>query len=216
MQEPIAHPRVRILHASPGAPAVDVYVGEEQKVASLAYGQLSPYFTLLPERHRLRIFPAGDHSPGDVLVDDTLPRLRPALEYTIVALGEPQDLRATVFEDSTPQPMQGRERAPAAELAKVRILHTSPDAPALDVGVTGNPDLFLQVGYGEATDFKEMEQGTYDVQLRRAGHDALVTTLPRYDITGGRRYTLVVLGLLDRPPALALMPVVDAFEVWPA
>lgn len=216
MQESVVHPRVRILHAVPGAPPIDVYIGESQLVASLAYGRLSDYVSLLPGRHRLRVWPGGGHDPGDALVDDTLERLRSGLDYTIVALGEVPDVRALKFEDSTQPPVQGREGVPAAEVAKVRIVHASPDAPALDVGVPGNPGLFLQVAFGEATDWRQLEHGTYDIELRRAGHDASVARLPRYDIAGGNRYTLVALGRLDRPPALTIKSVVDAFEVHPA
>lgn len=216
MQESVAHPRVRILHTSPGAPAVDVYIGESQKVAGLAYGQLSGYFALAAERQQLRVFASGSHRPEDVLIDDTLQRLRPGTDHTIVVLGQVRDLRAATFEDSTPLPVRGRERLPATEVAKVRILHAAPDAPALDVGVPGDPALFLQVGYGEASPYKEVESGTYDIQVRRAGHEAVVARLPRFDIAGGNRYTLVALGLLDRSPAFALAPIADAFEVCPA
>jgi hypothetical protein len=213
--ESIAHPRVRILHTSPNAPAIDMYIDHSLRVPGLTYGQISDYISLWPDRHRLQLFPSGQHRPQDVLTDDQFERLAPGLDYTVVAAGEVKDLRAFLFKDSAPLPVAGRERVPIPGRAQVRFLHASPDAPAVDVGVTGNPALFLQIGYTEMSPFKEVESGTYDVQVRRAGHEAIVTTLSQQAFAGGKRYTLVALGLLDGQPALQLMPVVDAVAVCP-
>lgn len=216
MQVSVVHPRMRVLHASPNAPALDVYIDDSPRFPNLTFGQLSDYVSLWPERHRLTVSPAGARRPEDALVDDKLESLRSGLDYTLVAMGDMKDLRMVLFDDSTPLPVEGRERVPARGRAKVRFLHASPDAPAIDVGVTGNPALFLQVGFTEATPFKELESGTYDIQLRRAGHDALIATLPQYAFAGGYRYTLLALGLVDGQPAFQLVPVVDALEVCPA
>ncbi len=216
MQESVVHPRVRVLHAAPSAPALDVFVGGSLHTPGLAYGQVSGYVSLRPDRHRLRLFPAGQHRPEDVLVDEGMERLKSGLEYTIVAVGELRDLRIVLVEDCTPLPVMGRGGAPAPDVAKVRILHASPDAPALDVGVTGSPELFRQVGFTEVSPFRDVESGTYDIHARRAGHDAVVAILPRYAFVGGSRYTLVALGLVDGQPPIALMPVIDALVECPA
>jgi len=205
-----------VLHAAPDAPALDVHIDDSLRVPNLGYGKISDYVSLFPERHRLRIFPTGTRRPEDVLVDDGLERLRSGLDFTIAATGSLQDLRAVMFVDSAPLPVEGRERRLAPGRTQLRVLHLSPDAPAIDVGVTGNPALFLQVGFTEATPFKELESGTYDIQVRRAGHDAIIATLRQYAVAGGCRYTLAALGLVDGQPAFQVMPLVDAVEVCPA
>jgi len=215
MQVSVVHPRVRALNASPDAPAMDVYIDDSLRFPNVAFGQITEYVSVWPERHQLRILPAGSHWPEETLVDEKLESLRSGLDYTVAIVGEAKDLRPLLIEDSTPLPVAGRERLPVATRAKVRFLHASPDAPALDVGVTGNPALFLQVAFTEVTPYRELESGTYDVHLRRAGHDTPVATLPHYSLAGGYRYTLVALGLVDGQPRFQIMPVVDAFEVCP-
>lgn len=216
MQVSVVHPRVRVLHTSPDAPALDVYVDDSLRFPGIAYGQPSEYISLWPERHRLRIAPAGARRPEDTLFDEGLESLRSGLDYTLAIMGQVRSLRSVLIEDSTPLPVEGRERVPVVTRAKVRFLHASPDAPALDVGVTGNPVLFLQVAFTQVTPFKELDGGTYDVQLRRAGHDVPIARLPQYAFSGGNRYTLVALGLTDGQPPFQVMPLVDAFAVCPA
>jgi len=215
MQVSVVHPRVRALHTSPGAPALDVYIDDSLRFPNVGFAQLTEYVSLWPERHRLRILRAGSHWPEDTLLDERIESLRSGLDYTLAIVGEAQDMHTLLVEDSSPLPVEGRERVPVATRAKVRFLHASPDAPAVDVGVTGNPALFLQVAFAQVTPFRELESGTYDVQVRRAGHDATVATLPQYTFAGGNRYTLIALGLVDGQPAFRIMPAVDAFELCP-
>ncbi len=216
MQVSVVHPRVRVLNTSPDAPPLDVYIDDSLRFPNVAYAQLTGYISLWPERHRLKILPAGAHSPESTLVEARLESLRSGLDYTVAIVGETSDLHTLLIEDSTPLPVEGREQVPVATRAKVRFLHASPDAPAVDVGVTGNPALFLQVAFAQVTPFKELESGTYDIHIRRAGHDAPVATLPQFAIAGGNRYTLVALGLTGGQPHFRVLPLVDAFEVCPA
>mgnify|MGYP002684669816 CR=1 FL=1 len=62
MQVSVVHPRMRVLHASPNAPALDVYIDDSPRFPNLTFGQLSDYVSLWPERHRLTVSPAGTRS----------------------------------------------------------------------------------------------------------------------------------------------------------
>mgnify|MGYP000285877340 CR=1 FL=1 len=50
------------------------------------------------------------------------------------------------------------------EDAQVRVVHNSPDAPAVDVAVAGGPVLFSNVAFPDATGFAEVDAGTYDLE----------------------------------------------------
>src|SRR5918995_5213745 len=62
---------LRVIHASPGAPEVDVLLDGQMLLANLAYGTASSYATLTAEEHRLQIVPAGQTADAAV-VDETI------------------------------------------------------------------------------------------------------------------------------------------------
>lgn len=196
--------RVRALHASPGVPPVDVYIEGALTITGLAYGQLSDYAELRPGRHRLQVFPAGAHGQTSPLIDDRLEELQPGEDNTVLAVGERQDMRALLLHDNT--------LAPGREEAKVRVVHASPDAPAIDVGITGNPRLFARVPFERATRFKVVEAGTVELEMRSTSSGERIVSLPEYPLVGGKIYTFVALGLLGGRPGFTIMPIVAALE----
>ena len=50
---------VRVIHASPGAPEVDVLVDGQTLLQGLAYGTASGYATITAEEHRVQVVPPG-------------------------------------------------------------------------------------------------------------------------------------------------------------
>ena len=83
---------IRIVHASPGAPAVDVFAeGVSRPIAAgLVYGEASPYVDLATGDYNLIVYAAGT----DTIVYETgLLALRNDDEITAVAVGD-LELRA--------------------------------------------------------------------------------------------------------------------------
>ena len=62
---------LRVIHASPGAPAMDVLVDGQTLLQGLAYGAASNYATMTPEEHRVQIVPTGQTADAAV-VDETI------------------------------------------------------------------------------------------------------------------------------------------------
>jgi hypothetical protein len=198
-------PRMRLLHASPQAPVVDVYIDGEPFMTGLAYGEVGDYHPISAERHTIRILPAGAGAQGRPLLDGHLGLLREAGDYTVLVLGEVRHLHTLPLLDTT--------SAPGDDQAKIRFAHASPDAPAVDVGYRHGPILFRQVAFDRATPFVELKSGMYDLVLRPTGEARDLMTLPDYTITAGNLYTLVAMGLVDGTPAFMVMPLVESFEM---
>lgn len=52
-------------------------------------------------------------------------------------------------------------------MARIRVIHASPDAPAVDVYAKGVADALLTgVSFGSASEYLEVEPGSYDLELR--------------------------------------------------
>ncbi len=204
MQQARTSPQMRVLHASPGAPPVDVWVDGAPLIAGLAYAGLSTYIQLAPDRHDVRVFRAGTSDWPGQLAEIRLEKLEPGRSYALALVGEPKDVQGLLLLDSVPAPPPGR--------ANIRVLHAVPDAPALDVAIRGAPPLFQLVPFAQVTPFKEVAADPVDLELRRSGHPEVVAVLEDYPLTGGRDHTLALIGLLGGQPSLEVVPIVWAVE----
>lgn len=186
---------VRVAHFSPDAPNVDVYVAGDRVLADVAYGDVSPYLELEPGTYTVTITAAGD--PETVAFEGEV-TFGPAF-YTVAAIGE---LEAETFQPAV---------LVDAGSALVRLVHASPDAPAVDVYADGEP-VFEDVAFTESTDYVPVPAGSRAVSVRPAGGDETVAS---FDVTleRGTAYTAYAIGYLEPPgeddPALTVEPTVD-------
>jgi len=57
-------------------------------------------------------------------------------------------------------------------MAEIRVIHGSPDAPAVDIYVEGSTTPLVEdLAYGDASSYASVDAGTYNVQIRAAGAD---------------------------------------------
>jgi len=86
------------------------------------------------------------------------------------------------------------------EGAMLRVIHASPDAPAVDVYAEGvSTALITNLAYGSTSAYLDIDAGTYNIQLRAAGSPSSST--PAYEtgdlaITDGAKITALAAGLL--------------------
>jgi hypothetical protein len=194
MEEP-AEPEesyVRVLHASPDAPAVDVYVENETFLTNFSFGNVSDYVVLSPGNYSLTITAAGDR---EAVVFDGTVSLEPGAR-TIAAAGELRPNTATEFElvswaDDATQP--------AEDEAAVSVVHLSPDAPAVDVTTADGAVLAENVSYPTATNYTTVPAGNYTAQVRAAApeNDGPVVAEVDVSLEGETAYSALALGYLE-------------------
>jgi hypothetical protein len=152
------NPQLYVLHAGPDAPAIDITDGSQIVVGDLSFGQLSAPLQLPPaadETYSLEIFAAGTTGSGAPVSTLHAPAIEAGSEYMLVATGflAPQGGEAAFevisFADgfATDDP----------HAARLRVIHASPDAPAVDVStvsglVLDRPALVEQLSFGTADD----------------------------------------------------------------
>jgi hypothetical protein len=128
--------RVRLVHASPGAPAVDIHVkgSTAPLVTNLSYGMVTDFITVPAGTYNLQVRPTGRLDP--VLYETGDITLEIDAEITGIATG---------FVDSTSPSDAFRVLAltnafeAAGSDVRVRIVHAAPDAPTVGIDV-GNDD----------------------------------------------------------------------------
>lgn len=147
---PDAVAAVRIAHFSPDAPEIDVYIDGERVLQSVAYDEVSPYLEVEPGTAELTITAAGD---SEAVVFEESVYFGRAF-YTVAAIGE--------LEGETFSPLILTD----AGSSLVRLVHASPDAPAVDVvGNDGAMELFENVSFGTATNYVALPAGSYALDV---------------------------------------------------
>lgn len=90
--------------------------------------------------------------------------------------------------------------------AELRVIHLSPDAPAVDVWANGTTDAVQNLAFGSGTDYLSLDVGTYDFSVAPAGTSAADSVL---DVDGvalaaDQKYTVVAFDELSGIQALLL------------
>ncbi len=161
---PEGQARVRVVHASPDAPNVDVLLDDAKVLSDVPYLASSAYLETSAGDHNLKVNAAGTATTAidaDVTLAD-------GTDYTVIA----SDLVAQI----TPIVLEDDNTAPAAGNARVRAIHGAPSAPAVDVYVTAPgadieaaTPVLTNVAFGDVADYLEVPAGEYQVRVTPAG-----------------------------------------------
>lgn len=186
--------RVRVFHASPNAPAVDVYINGQKVLRNMKYKQLSQYMKVPKGEHRVDIYPAG-HTTSPVFSQTV--NVLPKMAYTLAVIGDVHRLQLL--------PIIDEPYAPYGK-AKVRFAHFSPDAPAVDIALRSGDLLFRNASFGKVTDYIEAPVNEkLHVDVRVAGTNQVVLSIPNVRFQPNKSYTVVAVGYVSRTPALEVL-----------
>lgn len=189
---------VRVFHASPDAPAVDVYLNDQVIARNLSYRQFTPYVTVAPGVYNVRVFAAGTTTNP---VINTNYNFRPNVIETIAATGRLNDIELIPYQEQKLPQIPGK--------SYIRFIHLSPNTPAVDITLPNGNVLFRDITFEEASEYIPVNAGTYTLQARPTGTTEVVLNVPNVNIKAGRYYTVYAIGLLNETPALQVVIPLD-------
>lgn len=177
----------RVIHTSYDAPAVDILVDNAVAVSNLAYGESSGYAKLDAGTRNVKVTVAGTTTPA--VIEANLP-LAANKDYTVFAVNAVASIEAVVAEDA---------RAANSGKAKIRLLHASPDAPAVDVKLNSGsgPAVFSNVAFKDISGYIEVDGGSYTFAITAAGSTSEVVVFDPVTVANGGVYTVVAHGTLN-------------------
>lgn len=195
--------RVRIMHASPDTPPVDIFVDGQKAVTALAFPNDTGYVALPAGGHNVKVFVSPSDGTGTPALQATL-EVVAGKDVTVLATGLVGDgsLALTIFEDDN--------GTPSGNNAHVRLIHASPDAPPVNVAVAGtNTNVFTGVAFRNVSPYVPVPAGTYSLDVKVNATGATVLTVPNLQLQARTVYTAVAVGLAGNG-SLRVVPLVDA------
>jgi hypothetical protein len=150
--------RLRVIHASPNAPAVDVYVDDTKRLSNVPFFTISDYLEIPAGPRRVRVTVAGQ--PIGTAVIDVTPTLEVGRFYTASAVGLVNGtpaLQAKLTVDDLSAPPIGTSR--------VRVYHFSPDAPTVNLRIKNGPTLISNLSFPNVSSDVVVPTGTYDLEV---------------------------------------------------
>jgi hypothetical protein len=185
---------VRVIHASPGAPAVDVLVDGQPFVKNLVFGSATDYAPLPEGKYEVQIVPTGQ--AADNALTDKDVEVTSGNAYIIAVENPLNDIKTSLYEINLDALDYGK--------ARVRVINDSPDAGKIDVVQRGGDQLFGGVDSGDTTDYKDIDAGTYSLDIRK--NDETLFSATDLAIKAGRAYDIFAIGqVADNSLALLLL-----------
>ncbi|WP_181163808.1 DUF4397 domain-containing protein [Pontibacter mangrovi] len=190
MPEPTPVAYTSFYHGSPDAPAMDVQVNSQVVFnQSLPYSTYTGYVTLNTGSTNFKFTPSN---ASNAYLDTTL-NLKQGQAFSLFAINTLDDMELLVVQDSVKTPADGK--------AALRVVHLSPDAEAVDVVAIGDKEVPFSsdLAFKDITLFHEFDAGRYDLEVKAAGSDEELLTVPKASFEAGRAYTLVIRGFAFPP-----------------
>jgi hypothetical protein len=183
---PEGEARLRVVHASPDAPDVDVLLDDAEVLGDVPYLTASDYLEVPAGDRNLKVNAAGTATTvidADVsLVDGT--------DYTVIATGLAEAIEPIVLQDDN--------SAPASGNARVRAIHGAPGAPAVDIYVTApgadletTIPLLANVEFGDVADYIDAPAGDYQVRVTPTGTKTVLIDSGTLTLSSGQVRTAI-------------------------
>ena len=205
--EPIApstNAQVRVVHASPDAPNVDVLVDNAVVLSNVPFKASSNFLAVPAGSRNVKVRAAGTST---TVIDANAP-LTADKAYTIIATGRVASIAPLVLEDNLTNPAAGN--------IKLRLVHGSPTAGNVDIYVTApGADINTatptvpNVAFRAASGYLEVPAGTYRVRITPVGTKTVAIDVNNVTLTSGQIRTAVAVDAVGGGTPLSAILLAD-------
>ncbi|MBX7280986.1 DUF4397 domain-containing protein [Clostridium chauvoei] len=190
--------KVRLIHAVPAAPAVDIYANGSPIAKNLSFSDISCYIAIAPGTYEIQIFVSGTYdSPLLTKTIDLLPNSA----STISIITNNNNLDLFVLNDAN--------NLGQISNAFLRFINLSPNSPLLTLSLPNDISLFNSVEYIETTGYYPLSPGIYNYKVSFASSEGLFKFIKDIKLENGQFYTIYIVGLFNKKPQLGYVIVKD-------
>ena len=201
---PATTAQVRVVHASPDAPNVDVLVDGAAVLTNVPFKGSSNYLDVPAGSRNLRVRATGTST---VVIDQTA-AVTAGKRYTVLATGRVASIAPLVLEDDLVAPGSGS--------VKLRLVHASPSAGNVDIYVTAPGASIATVAptvpnvpFRAASNYLEVPAGTYRVRITPVGTKTVAIDVNDVALTAGQVRTAVAVDAIGGGAPLAAILLAD-------
>jgi hypothetical protein len=210
---PLDSASIRVLHASPDAPNVDVLVDNKVVLSDVSYKQASDFLSVLVGTRNVKVSAAGTLT---TVIDADLTLAFDSFT-TIIA--------ANILDEIEPLVLKDKITPPSGNLLNIRVVHSAPSAPPVDVYVTApGADLnaavptLSDVAFLEFSDFLEVPEGDYQIRVTSFGSKDSVFDSGTVTLDAGSIFSAVAVDATSGESPISLVvltndPTTPFFEI---
>lgn len=189
---------IRLFHASPNGPAIDVHKNGTPIVQNLSYKDFTQYIPIAPGKYNIKIYPDGEITKP--ILDEDLYILQ-GTAFNVAVVGE--FFNISLY--SIPEPYTAQNFGRPC----IRFVHLSSDTSAVDLTLSDGREVFRNVGYKDITNYVCVPSGTYNFGVRPAGSSDVVLTIQNLQLKPNNYYTVYTTGLVEDTTSLDVVPVLE-------
>jgi len=180
---------VSIYHGSPDTDGLDIIVGTTGQINALPFEfeDYSNYLNFFSGDRNLT-FTDANNEVARVL--DTVLSFEKGETYSLFIADSLRSIEIIQARDSFPSVADGE--------TMVRFVHLSPDATSFDVYVDGGK-ILSDKSFKEVSEFLPVSSGRETFEIRAAGTDEVLLTIPVVELLDEEYYTFVVNGFVNPP-----------------
>ncbi|GCE26909.1 cell wall anchor [Dictyobacter alpinus] len=154
---------VRVVHASPAAGTVDVFVDGNKLLPNFTFGTVTDYVSVPAGAHKIQVAPAGKGADAAV-INETV-SVNAGVPYTVAAIGtKDTGFGLQAFAD---------DNLLSGGMSKVRVYHLSPNAGPVNVATGGNT-VITGLTYKNASDYLTVPPAAYTFNVTATDVNATV------------------------------------------
>lgn len=197
---------LRVVHAAASVGLVDLYVtnpganlnNQAPLLEDVPFRAVSDEIEVPAGDYRVRLTPANSQQ---TVYDSGLISLTSGVRYIAAASENPlgaSPVALTILTDLESTPVVAVDDA----RARVRVVHASADAPAVNVAVDGS-DVLQNVSFANGSGYLALEAGTYNIDVSASGNSQSVINAD-LDFMAREDYTVAAVNTLSAIEALIL------------
>lgn len=194
---------IRVLHAVPDAPNIDVYANNKLIAKNLSYKQITAYMPIPQGVYEISLYAAGT-SNSPIIINSI--NINIDTKSTVAAAGTLSTVSFIEIPDHQIIPLNINE-------ASIRFIHLSPNAPTIDITWPNGSIIFENISTKERTLYKTVPANKYTLQVRVAGTSTVALTIPDTIFESKTVYTIYVIGFLGGTPELEALNILDGFYI---
>jgi hypothetical protein len=167
--------QVRVVDASPDAPSIDIYQGDNAIAYNLGFGDITSYVSMTSGTYTISAATAGTRQALSL----AKPAFAPASQYTLLIANTSGSLQQLILKDQS-------KPAPTGQAA-LRFINEATRSGPVDIYLVPTGHSFTMIDptitnipFGFNTGYKEIPAGTYTLAILPTGTTPASTTAPSY------------------------------------